>query len=151
MQPLGTDQHGTWLFVPAGTTAQRGDDPPRVLEDGFVSLVPAGQWWEAEFYAEHPEHEVYVNIGTPCEVLAGRIRQVDLDLDVIRHFDGRVETIDQDEFAENQVRYAYPPDLIRGASQAAVAVADLLTRRAEPFGTASRRWLAAAGLGPVRP
>jgi hypothetical protein len=79
------------------------------------------------------------------------VRQVDLDLDVIRDFDGRVETIDQDEFAENQVRYAYPPDLIRGASQAAVVVADLLTGRAEPFGTASRRWLAAAGLGPARP
>jgi hypothetical protein len=151
MQWLGADEHGAWLFVPAGTVAQRGNDPPQVLERGFVSLVPQEQWWEAEFYAEHPEHEVYVNIGTPCEWHAGRVRQVDLDLDVIRDFDGRVETIDQDEFAENQVRYAYPPDLIRGASQAAVVVADLLTGRAEPFGTASRRWLAAAGLGPARP
>jgi hypothetical protein len=146
MQRLGTDQHGTWLLVPAGTVAQRGDDPARVLEQGFVSLVPAAQWWEAEFYAEHPEHEVYVNIGTPCEWHPARIRQVDLDLDVIRDFDGRVETIDEDEFAENQVRYAYPPELVTGARDTAEAVADLLRRREEPFGTASRRWLETAGL-----
>jgi len=73
------------------------------------------------------------------------VRQVDVDLDVIRTFEGTVETIDEDEFAENQVTLAYPPKLIAGARRAATEAADLLRHRIEPFGTAAQRWLALAG------
>jgi protein associated with RNAse G/E len=147
MTRLGEDQHGVWLSVPAGTVVRRGHDAPRVLADGFVSLIPAGAWWEAEFYRNHPDHEVYVNIGTPCEWHPGRVRQVDLDLDVIRTFSGAVETLDEDEFADHQVRFRYPVDLIEGARAAAADVAELLRQGAEPFGTAARRWLDLADLG----
>jgi predicted RNA-binding protein associated with RNAse of E/G family len=150
MTRLGEDEHGVWLFVPAGTVVRRGLETPRVLEDGFVSLVPADGWWEAEFCATHPRHEVYVNIGTPCEWHPGRVRQVDLDLDVIRAWDGAVETLDEDEFADHQVRLAYPRWLIEGARDAAAEVATHLAHREEPFGEASRRWMAVAGLGETR-
>lgn len=147
MERLGEDEHGVWLSVAAGTVARRGHDAPLTLADGFVSLVPATQWWEAEFYPIHPHHEVYVNIGTPCEWHPGRVRQVDLDLDVIRTFSGDVEMLDEDEFADHQVRFAYPPELIEGARRAADEVIDLLQRRAEPFGTAADRWLTLACIG----
>ena len=42
---LGEDEHGIWLLVPSDTIAQRGEDPPRGIEAGFVLLVPDGPWW----------------------------------------------------------------------------------------------------------
>lgn len=42
---------------------------------------------------------------------------VDLDLDVVRRFDGSAEILDEDEFAEHQVRYGYPPEGSRGTTE----------------------------------
>lgn len=143
--PLGEDPHGLWFAVPAGTIARRGHEPPLRLPRGFVMLVPADTWWEAEFYPPHPDHEeIYVNIGTPCDRHPGRIRQVDLDLDVIRTFDGAVETLDEDEFADHQVRFAYPQELIDGARRTAEEVAGMLVRREEPFDRAASDWMSTA-------
>jgi hypothetical protein len=141
MRWLGEDAFGTWLAVPSGIVVQRGHESPRRLPDGFVSLVPSESWWEAEFYISHPELEIYVNIGTPCEWNDGSVRQVDLDLDVVRAHDGSVRTLDEDEFIEHQARFGYPPELIDGARRAADQVAAMLERHDEPFDQASQRWL----------
>jgi protein associated with RNAse G/E len=144
MRLLGEDAHGTWLYIPAGATARRGHEPERGVTYGCVFLVPRDAWWEAEFYWDHPRQLVYVNIGTPCEWSAGGIRQVDLDLDVIRTVDGHVQTLDEDEFAHHQVLYQYPPDLIAAARRAADEVALMLQQHTEPFGHAADRWIAQA-------
>lgn len=141
MRRIGDDEHGRWLSVPAGTRIQRGDEPERRLANGFVMLVPLTASWEAEFYWDHPDHSIYVNIGTQCEWSAGAVRQVDLDLDVVRRVDGRVETLDEDEFELHQVLYGYPDELIAAARRTADQVALMLERRAEPFGYAAERWI----------
>jgi uncharacterized protein len=149
---LGEDSHGAWLAVPSGTLVRRGHEPPFTLPDGFVALVPRGAWWEAEFYTSQPELEIYVNIGTPCEWGRDRVRQVDLDLDVIRTLGGSVKTLDEDEFLDHQKRFRYPPNLIDGARTAASEIATMLAERAEPFDHAPRMWLEVANrvLGPER-
>lgn len=108
MERLGEDEHGVWVHTPEDTLAQRGDLPPRPIPAGSVGLVPPEAWWFIEFYWNHPRYAVYVNIGTPCEWIGDRVRQVDLDLDVVRNVDGSVEVLDEDEFVEHQVRYRYP-------------------------------------------
>jgi hypothetical protein len=152
MRWLGEDSHGAWFAVPAGAVARRGSEPPRQIADGFVSLVPPDAWWEAEFYASHPQWQVYVNIGTPCERLRGRVRQVDLDLDVVRTWNGKVEILDEDEFAEHQLELGYPADLIDRARAATTEVAAMLADRTEPFDRAAERWLELGdrALGPER-
>ena len=146
MRRLGADLHGTWLHLPPASTVRRGEEPERQLTTGFVMLVPSDPdaWWEAEFYWDHPRELIYVNIGTPCEWSEGAIRQVDLDLDVIRRLDGGVGTLDEDEFAAHQVVYAYPPELIEGARRAADEVTRMLERHAEPFGRAAETWIGRA-------
>jgi predicted RNA-binding protein associated with RNAse of E/G family len=144
---LGEDEHGVWLYAPADTIAQRGHDPPRQIENGFVLLVPPDEWWIAEFYSDHPWHSVYVNIGTPPVWDGDRVTQVDLDLDVARLLDGSVEVLDEDEFADHQIRYEYPHDLIAATVDATSRAVELVTAGAEPFGVASHQWLAAAGHG----
>jgi hypothetical protein len=141
MRWLGEDVHGTWLAVPSRAPARRGLEAPRQIPAGFVSLVPKDAWWEAEFYRSDSRCEVYVNIGTPCERFPRRIRQVDLDLDVVRRWDGAVEVLDEDEFADHQVRFGYPPELIEGARRATAEAEQMLERRVEPFDRAAVPWL----------
>lgn len=147
IERLGEDEHGVWLYAPGSTIARRGNEPPRELRSGFVACVPEQEWWVVEFYWDHPWHAVYVNIGTPPEWSGDRVTQVDLDLDVVRLVDGGVEVLDEDEFVEHQVQYGYPPELIDEATRAAKRAARMLANGDEPFGSASQRWLEAAGHG----
>jgi predicted RNA-binding protein associated with RNAse of E/G family len=53
---------------------------------------------------------LYIDITTvPRWVSGDQVEMVDLDLDVIRRFDGPAEILDEDEFAEHQVRTATRP------------------------------------------
>ncbi|MCP3995241.1 MAG: DUF402 domain-containing protein [bacterium] len=145
MLRLGEDEHGVWLYAPADTIAQRGHEPPRQIEAGFVLLVPEDEWWIAEFYWDHPWHSVYINIGTPPVCDGDRVSQVDLDLDVARLLDGSVKVLDEDEFLEHQVRYEYPVELIATTREVTERAVRLVAERVEPFGNASVRWMNAAG------
>ncbi len=147
VQRLGEDEHGVWLYAPPGTVAQRGHDQPREIETGFVIAVPKAEHWIAEFYWDHPRHSVYVNIGSIPEWDGDRMTQIDLDLDVVRNLDGSVEVLDEDEFADHQVRYEYPDDLIAATRAATDRAVELVSAGLEPFGVAATRWLRAAGHG----
>jgi uncharacterized protein len=140
---LGEDEHGTWLGAPAGTPIQRGSEPPVVLEQPWVQLIPAGRWWTAAFNGVPAATELYCDITTePRWLSPGEVTMVDLDLDVLRmRADGRVLLLDEDEFAEHQVRYRYPAEVIRRAEQSAAWLLATVRAGAEPFGTGYRRWL----------
>lgn len=132
------------MSVPAETMVQKGDEAPRKIGAGLVLLVPDGPWWIVEYYFDHPRHSIYVNIGTPAKWDGARVTQVDLDLDVVRNVDGSVEILDEDEFADHQVRFGYPGHLIEGALTATASAVELLESGEEPFGAAEQRWKIAA-------
>jgi len=144
MRYLGEDEHGVWLGAPAGTSVRRGDELPVVVEPPFVQLIPDGEWWSATFNGEPAETEVYCDIGTPPQwVHPGEVTMADLDLDVIRlRADGRVLILDEDEFAEHQVRYQYPAEVIGQAERAAAWLVEVISAGGEPFATEYRAWLA---------
>jgi uncharacterized protein len=100
-----------------------------------------------EFYWDHPIHAVYVNIGSPPRWADGRVRQVDLDLDVVRGLDGSVQVLDEDEFVMHRAQLGYPAALVDGARAAADHAVDLLRRGVEPFGGVACDWIRAAGHG----
>ncbi len=143
MRHLGEDEHGVWLGADAGLPMQRGDEPPIVLEQASVRLIPDGVWWTATFRADPARTEIYCDIGTPPQWPSpAEVTMVDLDLDVLRlRADQRVIVVDEDEFAEHQVRYGYPADVISAAERAAAWLLDAISAKAEPFGAAYRRWL----------
>jgi hypothetical protein len=107
-------------------------------------VLDDGEWiatWNAE-----SDTELYVDVTSRPVRGDGVIEAVDLDLDVIRRRDGRVEVLDEDEFAEHQVLLGYPPDVI---AQARATTDDLVARiRAarEPLAGSAR-----IGLPPTRP
>jgi uncharacterized protein len=159
MRYLGKDTHGVWLGAPGGTPSQRGSEPPIVMEQPWVQLIPHGQqWWTAAFNSEPAATEIYCDIGTPARWPdLAEVTMVDLDLDVVRlRADSQVLLLDEDEFAAHQVRYEYPADVIRQAEQAASWLLAAITAGDEPFATDFRGWLpmitatgaAEAGAGP---
>ena len=138
---LGEDEHGTWLWRPAGRPVFRGETTVFTPNEPALILVPPGAWWSVSWYPGHHEIDLYVNIDTPAVWEDERIMCIDLDLDVIRFVDGRVELVDQDEFEEHQVRYRYPQELVTAATEAAAEALELVRRNAAPFdGTAAERW-----------
>jgi predicted RNA-binding protein associated with RNAse of E/G family len=143
MEVLGSDRHGWWLGGRTGILLRRGFEEPIVQPHDFVALVPDEGCWIATFNATNAKTdvEIYVDV-TDRPVRAGDlVHAVDLDLDVIRRFDGRVEVLDEDEFTEHQVRYGYPADVIAQASATTAELVESITTRTEPFGTASAGWL----------
>lgn len=141
---LGRDEHGTWLGLEAPTpyTKPKG---PGVWKHSFVILVPPDDWWMASFYDErHPKGiELYIDVITPAMWTDESLFEaVDLDLDVVRRFDGRVHLKDEDEFEERRVEMAYPDDIIERARSTAASLLKAVEDRQEPFDMVGPKWLA---------
>lgn len=141
---LGSDEYGHWVGSRPPTVMTR---PGRTVtfERHFVGLFPYDGWYAATFYewADMPEsHDVYVDISTVPEWHGATVTLVDLDLDVVREWAGKVFVDDEDEFADHQVALGYPADVVRAAEASAAAIADAVRARAEPFGEVGRGWLA---------
>jgi protein associated with RNAse G/E len=130
---LGDDEHGSWFWGPSGRTIYRGSEPRFVTEQDALILIIPGAWWTPAWWFGHPDVDLYVNINTPAVWHGDRIVSVDVDLDVIRFGDGRVEIVDRDEFEAHQHSYGYPGDVIEAAERAADAALALVERNDPPF------------------
>ena len=154
---LGADEHGASLGFPQGTLNTR-PGLELVSQAACVTLVPRDGWYAATFHAPGIWCDLYVDIATPGEWDGDVLRAVDLDLDVIRMSDplpasvyaeaekagrvaGEVFVDDEDEFAEHQVAYGYPADVIeRAQASCDTVLADVRAGRA-PYDGTHRRWL----------
>ena len=140
---LGEDDSGTWLGVVAGTPARVDGDRETLREEPYVLLVPAKAWWTAMFNAPPRRTEVYCDVTTPATWSGSHeVTVVDLDLDVRRRRWGDIERLDDDEFAEHQVAFGYPEQVVAEATAASRWLECALGDGSEPFATAFRPWLA---------
>jgi len=143
MSRLGEDEHGLWLWAPAGTPMQRGSEPVRYSKSVNVKLIPEDRWWTA-IWAWQRRHDLYVDIITPPQWNGATVTMVDIDLDVVRWADGRVEVLDEDEFEEHRHRFDYPPRLVDTARATTARLAMAVEAGHEPFGAVAAGWMAAA-------
>lgn len=74
--------------------------------------------------AGHLSH-AYCNVGLPPTITEQTVSFVDLDLDIRFWPDGRIEVLDEDEFADHARQFNYPPEVQRRAR----AVLDQLVAR----------------------
>lgn len=118
---LGSDDLGDWVGTPAGTHHHR---PGMEFHSDVdtVTLFPRERWWAATFHAPGIWCTAYVDMTTPPVLEPGpdgvEVRCVDLDLDVIRlseEHGGTWYVDDEDEFAEHQVAFGYPPEVVAAA------------------------------------
>jgi Ribonuclease G/E len=82
---------------PGGTYDALGVD--REAGDVAVTTVKEGRWWYPTVYktADGERKGTYVNVCTPVEAFPDAVRYVDLHVDVVKHADGTVERVDDDE------------------------------------------------------
>lgn len=143
---LGADAHGEWLGFPRGT---RYDRPGHGFTAEFdsVTLFPRSGW-APSFVVGHPRGVVtYVDLATVPEwrsdASGWTVSYVDLDLDVVEREGEAAFLDDEDEFAENSARFAYPAEVVSRVRADATAVLGAVTRHEAPFDEATRaRWLA---------
>ncbi|MHB9288618.1 DUF402 domain-containing protein [Halobacteriales archaeon Cl-PHB] len=101
---VGRDADGTVTLeremTPGGTYDALGIE--RQAGDVATTKVREGRWWYPTVYrsAEGDRRGTYVNVCTPVEVFPDELRYVDLHVDVVKHADGRVERVDDDELDE---------------------------------------------------
>jgi protein associated with RNAse G/E len=139
---LGEDEHGIWTGAIAPVSSQRGTEPPLVMNFDQVMLFPRGLWWTATFHAPPARTEIYCDITSPVQWLSPReVTMIDLDLDVIRRRDGSIILDDEDEFAEHQIKYGYPADVITESERSAAWLQQALTNGTEPFASVYHSYL----------
>ena len=155
---LGSDEHGEWLGFPAGTYNSRPGHEFHSQVDA-ITLVQPDRWHLPTFQAPGIWCDLYIDVTTPAAWDGDVLRAVDLDLDVIRLPDplppvesapwdappagpGGVFVDDEDEFAEHQVAFGYPVEVI-GAAQASCDELVAAVRAAlPPYDGAHARWFA---------
>ena len=140
MRYLGEDSYGVWLGAPANSVSQRGDEPEVLHSQAHVQLFPRDRWYTAIFNDEPRSTVIYCDLTTPVTFGENEFTMIDLDLDVVKKRDGTVYIDDEDEFAEHQVAFGYPPEVIEAArKECDWLVAAVATE--EPFLTTYKTYL----------
>lgn len=147
---LGADAHGVWLGGRPGDLCRRIG---RTIDPGvhWVTLIPHVGTYVATF--NEPGGPlgagIYVDLTDaprwePAATAKGpgwRMSCADLDLDVVRRFTGECYIDDEDEFAEHQIEFGYPPALVRQTREAADDLHARVRGGLEPFGDVGPAWL----------
>jgi len=96
--------------------------------DVAVTKLTEGKWWYPTVYrgADGEKRGTYVNVCTPVEVFPRAVRYVDLHVDVVKHADGTVERVDDDELDAAVAAGHVPEALAEKARAVAGAVANAL-------------------------
>jgi hypothetical protein len=151
---LGEDEHGVWVGAPVGTLLSR-PGVSLVTDQAHVTLLPRDEPFVATFYAPGglAHCDVYVDVttvpvwvsspATGSDGAVDTVTAVDLDLDVVRGWSGRVWVEDEDEFAAHRVRYAYPGDVVRLAASSCERVRVAVEQGLPPYDGSAGAWLAA--------
>jgi len=140
LRRLGEDTHGVWLGGAAGTVFSRPGVTYETAGPLVMLVPPHPATWVATFYGEGHRHDtrVYVDMATPAVWSASgdEVTMVDLDLDVVRTQGARVYVDDEDEFAEHQVRFGYPREVVRMAESSRDEVLARVRAEQAPFAPA---------------
>jgi hypothetical protein len=96
--------------------------------DVAVTKFTEGKWWYPTVYRgeDGEKRGTYVNVCTPVEVFPDAVRYVDLHVDVVKHADGTVERVDDDELDAAEAAGHLRPELADRARDVAGAVSNAL-------------------------
>lgn len=114
---------------------------PDGREDVFagvaITIFPKDEWYNTVFVYKDSDklRYYYSNIASPVTLDRTKnvITYIDYDLDVITYSDLRFEIVDQDEYVVNQVRYAYPPQVMQKIKQSVHKITHLIKFKSAPF------------------
>ena len=105
-----------------------GLDVPREAGDIAETTLKEGRWWYPTTYRgrDGTVRGTYVNVCTPVEVFPDAARYIDLHVDVMKHRDGTVERVDDDELRESVAAGDMPEPVAEKARKVATALENAL-------------------------
>lgn len=145
---LGVDSYGVWVGgAPGGYIARPGRE---FTSDAYwLNLYPHTGAWVATINDTGGtfSSRIYVDVTTPARWWhrpdgSLRVDCIDLDLDVIKSFSGEVFIDDEDEFADHQVLFDYPADVVHSAERTTEWLFHHIRRLDEPFDEVAEHWMA---------
>jgi len=138
---LGEDGDGLWISLPPGRPIYRGDEVLFYGEgQGLMLAPPHGRW--LAWWPVHRDFELYVDIVREMSITPEGVVMVDMDLDVVRWHDGRVELLDEDELELHETKYGYTAAMVEDAVRTGAEVLDAVRDGVPPFdGAAAARWM----------
>lgn len=94
---------------------------PKEKGDYAISTVREGNWYYRHDYFHRDGRWIgaLINLNTPVEFYPGRIRYVDLELDVVQWPDGRRQTVDEVDFQTVRDRGYFTQNLAKKTRQIA--------------------------------
>jgi hypothetical protein len=106
--------HGTYDGL--GVEQQAGDVATTTFREG--------RWWYPTVYrgTDGTHRGTYVNVCTPVELFPDEARYIDLHVDVLKHADGSVERVDDDELDAAVAQGTLSEELADRAREVAAAV-----------------------------
>jgi uncharacterized protein len=109
-------------------------------EDGSIDLYFKGKWYNVWHICEQNSriNHIYANIAMPATLQDNVLTWVDLDLDLRVHLDESLELLDEDEFVENSILWAYPSSVIEQARTAVAELVRFYHQRVFPFNHAEQ-------------
>ncbi|RKW71723.1 DUF402 domain-containing protein [Galactobacter caseinivorans] len=142
---LGSDQHGEWIFQPAGSFIARPGMAFFARSDA-VTLVPVEGEWIATFHSGEDRNglRLYIDISTrigwaPLARSGWEVHSIDMDLDVVERTGRGLYLDDEDEFEEHAAQFGYPPELMASMRTAADELMASVGTSQAPFDGAARR------------
>ena len=97
--------------------------------------------WYNVFRFHEPDgafRNYYCNICMPARIQDSILQYVDLDIDIVVDHAGRIEILDEEEFAENAERFGYSPAVHTKLSEAVAELTVLIELGKFPFDHKSR-------------
>jgi len=141
---LGSDEHGEWVYQPAGSFVARPGMAFFARSDA-VCLIPAEGEWVATFHSGEDRNglRLYIDLSTAVGWASlgpggWEAHSIDMDLDVVRVEGERGTWIDdEDEWDEHRVRYGYPAEVQQHLEALAADLAQRVRAQQPPFDDAS--------------
>lgn len=111
------------------------------VENWTIEFFPFDRWFTVSAdVADGKIVQYYCNISQPPRLDGDCVSFVDLDLDLV-YRNGRWSVVDEDEFAENAVKFGYPPELIERARRELEGLQQRIERKQFPFDGAIERFI----------
>ncbi|GAA5527243.1 hypothetical protein Hgul01_01027 [Herpetosiphon gulosus] len=137
---LGTDQFGHWLGIIAGSVWHHSNGQQGTFEQSFVKLIPYNAYWSACF--NRSGKLIDVDIVLPHIWDNQLVEEVDLEIDLLKMDDGRLEIRDQAVFTAVCQRWPMPASQIDQVHATTTQIYQQLATEAEPFKLVGQQWLA---------
>ena len=108
-----------------------------LIESGTLSLEYywLDRWYNIFRFLE-PSGELrsfYCNVSVPPVFDGQNLSYIDLDMDVLVSPDLSYRILDEDEFAENALRFNYPQEVLRKAQEGLEELVSLIEAKGFPF------------------